>query len=130
MKNVNENRPSEIIGEFLRLIERSHREFTENERAYKELDKKTSDWAHKFEFARDKGERNKLGTAYHKERQKRREYKDMAKLYEAIHEFAISENNKPAIKRLKGMLSRQKNTDNYLFGDREYKAGENDGNDS
>ena len=36
-------------------------------------------------------------------------------------------------KRKKNLLifnQLKKNTENYLFGDREYKAGENDGNDS
>lgn len=130
MENINGRKPSEIIEDFLELIEQSHREFTENEKAYKELDGKTAEWAHKFEFAQDKNERNRLGTAYHRERKKRRGHKDLAKLYEPVHEFALSENNKATIKRLKGMLSRQKSVENYLFGDRKYKAGDKDGDDS
>lgn len=130
MDYKNERKPSEIIEDFLNLIEQSYQKFAENEKEYKNLDEKTAEWAHKFEFAQNKSERNRLGTAYQRERQKRRAYKDMAKLYESIHEFAISENNKPAIKRLKGMLARQKSTENYLFGDRKYKAGDKDGGDS
>lgn len=103
-----ERRPSEIIEDFLDLIERSHKEYLDNKKAYEQLDNKTLVWAHDFEFAPDKTTRNKLGTAYQKERKKRREYKDIAELYKNIHEFACSENNKPILKRLNGMLAKQK----------------------
>lgn len=125
-----DRRPSEIIQDFLDLIELSHQEFTENEKAYKELDENILVWAHRFEFAENKNERNRLGTAYQRERRKRRKYKDAAKLYKYIHEFAVSENNKPTLKRLKGMLGKQKEDEKYLFSNRKYKAGDKDGDDS
>lgn len=125
-----DRKPSEIIQDFIDLIEQSHQEYIKNEAAYKKLDERTLEWAHRFEFVADKNERNRLGTAYQKERKQRRAYKDTAKLYENIHEFAVSENNKPALKRLKGMLARQIEDEKYLFGDREYKAGGNNGDDS
>lgn len=123
-----DRKPSEIMQDFLELIERSHYEYIENEKAYKALDEKTHEWAHKFEFASNKNERNRLGTAYQRERIQRREYKDAAQLYKYIHEFAVSENNKPALKRLKGVLAKQKDEEKYLLGDRKYKAGDSDDN--
>lgn len=98
MNTNKEKRPSEIIQDFLDLIELSH-----------------------MEFAANKNERNKLGTAYQKERKQRRKHKDVAELYEIIHEFAKSENNKPTLGRLKGMLAKQKAMEGYLFGERKYK---------
>lgn len=116
-----EKRPSEIIEDFLELLNRSHSEYAINKKAYEDLDSKTTIWAHDFEFAPDKATRNRLGTAYQKERKKRREYKDAAELYVIISEFASSENNKAVLKRLKGALTKQKEKEAYLFGERVYK---------
>lgn len=125
-----DRKPSEIVQDFINLIERSHQEYAKNEAAYKKLDDKTLEWAHRFEFVSDKNERNRLATAYQKERKQRRTCKDIAKLYKNIHEYAVSENNKPALKRLKGTLAKQKEDEDYLFGDRKYKVGERDSDDS
>jgi len=114
-------KPSEIIEDFLLLIELSHEACESNEKAYQELDNNYTIWAHKFEFAKDKAERNKLGTAYQKERKKRREFKDTALLYESIHNFSKSENNKPCLRRLEGALKQQRRHENYLEGDRTCK---------
>lgn len=124
---INERKPSEIIEDFIDLIERSHKEYLENKKAYEQLDNKTLVWAHDFEFAPDKAARNRLGTAYQKERKKRREYKDNAELYKNIHEFACSENNKPILKRLSGTLAKQKEKEAYLFSERVYKKDGDDG---
>lgn len=126
----NERLPSAIIEDFLELMKRSQEEYAENKKAYESLDAKTVEWAHEFEFAPDKITRNKLGTAYQKERKKRREYKDAAELYGAISEFACSETSKAFLKRLKGALAKQKEREAYLFGQRVYKGKVADANDN
>ena len=46
---------------------------------------------------------------------------DMLKI---IHDFVCSDNNKGALKRMKGMISIQKHQEEYLDGKKEYKGGE------
>lgn len=47
-------------------------------------------------------------------------------LWENIHKFGSSENNKPFLKRLKGLITEQKRTEEYLETppeQREFKGG-------
>ena len=81
-------------------------------------------WDHKIEFAKDKNERNRIATAHQKERLERRRYKNISDLYKEIHGFICHELNKAILKRLKALLEKQKRVEEYLYGDREYKAGD------
>ncbi|GAA0254067.1 hypothetical protein MCI89_14120 [Muricomes sp. OA1] len=127
---MGDRKPSEIIQDFIDLLNYANDIYTKSKSECEQLDsiERVRSWQHKFEFAKDKQERNRLATALHKERLKRRKYKDTVDLYRYVHDFSNSENNKAVLKRLGGMLNLQKRTEEYLESDREYKAG--DGDDS
>jgi predicted ribonuclease YlaK len=117
-----DRKPSDIIADFISLIETSHTEYQNSMNIAKGYDKKTIDWIHEFELADNYDERNRLATALHAERKERRKHKDVAALYEKIHVFAISEKNKPTLKQLKFLLSEQKKSEEYVANpNREYK---------
>ena len=124
-------KPSEIIQDFIDLLNYANDFYNESKSECERLDsiERVRSWQHKFEFAKDKQERNRLATALHKERLKRRRYKDTVDLYRYVHDFSNSENNKAVLKRLGGMLNLQKRTEEYLNRDREYKAGDDDDSD-
>lgn len=91
-----DRKPSDIIADFISLIETSHTEYQNSMNIAKGYDKKTIDWVHEFEL--------------------------VAALYEKIHVFAISEKNKPTLKQLKFLLSEQKKSEEYVANpNREYK---------
>lgn len=119
----NEKRPSEIISNFIELMKTAQEQYANAKKKCSELDsfERHEYWDHLFEFAKDKSERNKLATAFQKERKRRREYKDIVDLYIRINDFVSSENNKAILKRMNGMLTMQKNQEEYLLSDREYK---------
>lgn len=125
----NSGKPSDVINnfiEYLKDIEEKYKEAKKQCAFYDSHDRQI-DWEHKFEFAKNKSERNKLATAYQQERKKRREYKDIVDLYENIVRFVSSEQNKPTLNRMKSMISKQISKEEYLDGDRVYKkrsAGE------
>lgn len=116
-----ERKPSEIIGDFIHLIDSSHSEFLDSINISNGYDKKTIDWVHDLEAACNYAERNRLSTSWHRERIERRKSKDRAELYEKIHKFAISERNKQSIKELRHLLQEQVKTEQYLSSEREYK---------
>lgn len=119
----NEKRPSEIISDFIELMKTAQEQYADAKKKCSELDsfERHEYWDHLFEFAKDKSERNKLATSFQKERKRRREYKDIVDLYIRINDFVSSENNKAVLKRMNGMLTMQKNQEEYLLSDREYK---------
>lgn len=121
-----ERKPSEIIQDFIDLLKESQEKYDASKAECEKLDspERSKQWAHKFEFADNKQERNKLATAYRNERKLRRQNKDVVDLYKCIHDFASSENNKAVLKRLNGMLGMQKHNEKYLSSDRQYKAGD------
>ena len=124
-------KPSEIIQDFIDLLNYANDIYNESKSECERLDsiERVRSLQHKFEFAKDKQERNRLATALHKERLQRRKFKDTVDLYIHVHNFSNSENNKAVLKRLGGMLNLQKRTEEYLDSDREYKAGDDDDSD-
>jgi len=122
MKNEEERKPSEIIKDFINLIEKSHSEYISSMNIATGYDKKTIDWVHEIGASDNCKERSKIATAWHEEIIERRKHKDNAALYEKIHSFATSENNKPTLKRLKWILSEQIKSEEYVANpNREYK---------
>lgn len=119
-----EKQPSEIISDFIELMKTAQEQYKNNKSKCEELDSfdRTVYWKHSFEFATNKAERNKLGTALQRERQERRGYKDVVDLYKTINDFAHCENNKPTLKRLNTLLSMQSKQEEYLSSDRHYKG--------
>lgn len=81
-------------------------------------------WAHKFEFAKDRNERNRLATKYQNERKERRRYKNICDEYKILAGFINSDNNKGALKRLKGLIEVQRREEEYISNKRVYKGGD------
>ena len=116
-----EKLPSEIISDFLEYMESCQTNFQENRDAVEKADKQVSAFAHEFEFADGKAERNKLATAFQMQRKSRRKAKDAMLLYEKISKFASSQENKAFLRKLKGLVKEQETTEQYLRSERVYK---------
>ncbi len=123
-----EKKPSEVIHEFVEYLNITKDVYEQAKKKCEEYDsvERLIQWAHKFEFAKDKLERNRLATAYQKERQDRRKYKDICDTYETVYKFITSDNNKSALRRMKGMVNIQKCQEDYVDGDRVYKGDKHD----
>ena len=118
---MREKKPSEVLGEFLSYIDDVK---TEYERAFAivgEEDKRLQDLLHALEFAPNKQERNKIATQFQRSRRRRRKAKDTVLELEKVYEFQKDQANKPFLKRLRGTITQQKGTEQYLAGQREYK---------
>ncbi len=118
-------KPSEIIQEFLQLLDESHECFNNSSTLIEAENRRTLVNTHQLEDCPD----DRLYEFAYKWRQDlrdRRKECDRKALYENIHKFAISEQNKPVLKRLKGLLKEQITTEEYLetpYEEREYKKG-------
>lgn len=122
MRRQQERMPSEIISDFVDLLNKSHPEYLESMKIANKFDDKTLTWVHDMEKETNYDVRNKLITRWHRERMERRKHKDNAVLYEKIHRFSSNEKNKVVLKNLRGLLSDQIKTEEYLQNpNREYK---------
>ena len=121
-----EIRQSEKLKGFIQFLEDTKESYESAKKKLGEYDSKERHiyWAHKFEFANNRNERNRLTAEYHHERLERRKYKDICDLYELVYEFINSENNKSTLKRLKGAIQRQEKQEDYLESERTYKRGD------
>ena len=124
--NTGERKPSEIAQEFIDFLEESKNVYEYAKRKCDEYDsiERHISWAHKFEFAKDRNERNRLATEFQNERKERRRYKNICDEYKTLVNFINSDNNKGALKRLKGLIEVQKKEEEYLSNKRVYKGGE------
>ena len=116
-----ERRPSEIITEFLNFLESSKNEY---ESAYEDVgkeDSKVQTFLHDMEFAKDKGERNRIATRLQQSRKARRKAKDRVKLYEHVHNFYTDKQNQGFLKALRRLQNEQASEEKYLFSPREFK---------
>lgn len=118
---MNERRPSEVLEEFLSYIDDVKTEYEKTFAIVGEEDKRLQDLLHALEFAPNKQERNKIATQFQKSRRRRRKAKDKVLELERVYEFQKDQANKPFLKRLKGTITQQKGTEQYLSGQREYK---------
>ena len=109
-----ERQPSEIIEDFLELVDRSHSEYEEAKSKVSFYDSRTFTWTHDLEDAPNKAERNKLATAWQRELKERRKEKDRMKLWEKIHEMGSDATNKAYLKRLRYLVDIQKKTEEYV----------------
>lgn len=114
-------KPSEVLENFLSYMERTKAEYEENFAIVGEEDKCLQDLLHALEFAPNKQERNKIATQFQLSRKRRRIAKDKVLELEKIYDFHKDQTNRPFFKKLKGTLTQQKGTEQYLAGQREYK---------
>lgn len=122
-----DRKPSEIIQDFLNLIETSHAEFNESKESVEYFNSRTYKWTHDLEDCQNKQERNRLATAWQKELKERRKQKDRKNLWEKIHNFGADVNSKAFLKRLRYLVQEQRKVEEYLetpYEEREYKGGD------
>lgn len=105
--------PSEIIREFLELLDESHEYFNNSVAMIEAENSKTLINTHSLEDCDDE---NLYDFAYQWrcDLRKRRKACDIKVRYENIHKFAISEQNKPTLKRIRGLLKEQIASEEYL----------------
>lgn len=118
---MEDKRPSEILEQFLDYMDTVKIEYEEAFAIVGEEDKRLQDMLHALEFASNKQERNKIATQFQRSRKRRRKAKDKVLELERVYEFQKDQANKPFLKRLRGMITQQKGTEQYLAGQREYK---------
>ena len=120
-----EQKPSEVIKAFLALVEQSHTEYSNSKGKVDYFNKHTYELVHMLEDCPDKT-LFCFAKQWRQETQDRRKERDNMALWENIHKFGSSENNKPFLKRLKGLLTEQKRAEEYLEippEQREFKRG-------
>ena len=116
-----DERPSEIITDFLKFLDAAKCEYESAYDAVGKEDAKTQTFMHDLEFAQDKSERNRIATRFQKSRKDRRKQKDRALLFEHIHNFYTDKRNGELIKALRRLQNEQIAAEKYLFGQREFK---------
>jgi len=120
-----ERKPSEIIQDFLNLIEKSHDEFKESKEKVEYFNAQTYVWTHRLEDCKNKQERGRLSTEWQKELKQRRKEKDRKNMWEKIHTFGADANNKAFLKKIRRLMEEQKTVEEYLstpYQERKYKA--------
>lgn len=120
-----DKKPSEIIQEFLQLLDESHEHFNEACSLIGAENSKTLVNTHLLEDCED-DELYEFAYKWRAALRERRRQCDRKALYENIHRFAISEANKPTAKRLNGLVKEQIKTEEYLdipYKEREFKGG-------
>lgn len=121
-----DKKPSEIIQDFLDLIDKSHTEFNDSKFKVDNYNSKTYTWTHQLEDYKNKQERNRLATAWQRELRERRREKDRKNLWEKIHTFGADVSNKAFLKKLRYLIQEQRKVEEYLetpYEEREYKKG-------
>jgi len=118
--DLKQHKPSEVIEEFLSFLENANSEHIQCKQIVEKCNKKNIDYLHDMEFAKDKGERNRIATKIHNNQIQRRTAKDRALEMEKLAAFFTDKNNKPFIGQLKRLLKEQGDREKYLADDREY----------
>lgn len=127
---MDKQKPSEVIDAFLKFLEDASVEHIDCIKTVDLCGKKNIDYLHDMEFAKDKGERNKIATKIHNNQIIRRKAKDRSMELEKVAAFFTDKSNKPFIGQLKRLLKEQRDKEKYLENDREYirRAGEESDN--
>lgn len=112
--------PSEAIGEFLSYMDQLGPEYDLAKEQMKKEQDKELDFLHDFEFAKDRAERNRLGTKLHQSRVYRRKCKDQMQELEYIINFLRDPANKKFMSALRQLLGNQRKQEEYLHGERHY----------
>lgn len=117
---MKERKPSEVIEEFLSFLENANKEHLECDQTVEICNKRNIDYLHDMEFAKDKGERNRIATKIHNNQIQRRAAKDRALELDKPSAFFTDKSNKPFIGQLRRLLNEQKDKERFLESDREY----------
>lgn len=99
-----EQKPSEIIEAFLALVAQSHTEYNNSKGKVDYFNKHTYELVHTLEDCPDET-LFYFAKQWRQETQDRRKERDNMTLWEALHKFGSIEQNKPFLKRLKGLIT-------------------------
>lgn len=116
-----EKKPSEVLEELLELLKESQKEYQSCMSGVYQYDKKPQDYLHDMEFTSNCKERSKISTQMHRDRIERRRLKDRAQLVQNIAAFYSDKSNKQFFDKLKSLISKQKEIEKFLEGERHYK---------
>lgn len=120
-----EQKPSEVLETFLALMEQSHTEYNNSKGKVDYFNKHTYELVHTLEDCPDE-DLLEFAQQWRQETQDRRKERDNMAIWDALHKFGSSDQNKPFLKRLKGLITEQKRTEEYLETppeQREFKGG-------
>lgn len=121
-----ERKPSDVLSDFLILMEESGRQYEASKSRVDYFNSKTLDMVHSLEDCPE-DRLLEFTRQWQRELRDRRAERDNMALWENIYRFRCSEQNKPFIKRLKGLLTEQGKTEEYLKTppeQREYKGAQ------
>ena len=116
-----EPKPSEQLEAFRDIVDQCASRYDVAHSNLDQEDKRLQDLLHEIEFAPDKAAQSRASTKLRQSRKKRRENKDMVKLYEEIVRFFSDPGNRKAIERMRQLLGRQRKEEEYLSSERTYK---------
>ena len=113
--------PAESLEEFLNFVDHCYQEYKMAQEAVSREDKRLQDLLHELEFAKEKGERNRVATKFQSSRRERRKHKDIVKRNELVVKFFEEKSHRETLNKLRQLLGRQRKEEEYLSSERTYK---------
>lgn len=102
---------SEIIADFLDMVEQCKKDYMISSEKISEADRASSDLIHSIEFSNSSRDRSKAATLLHKVRQDRRFYKDINEEAAVIVNYL--EEYKKAMDKLRNVLGEMRKVEEY-----------------
>lgn len=109
-----ERKPSEIVTDFLKFMEQSSKKYEAANADVGREDSKVQTFLHDMEFASNENERDRIAALLQRSRRERRKAKDIAQLYENIHNFYTDKQNQNILKALRRLQNEQITLEMYL----------------
>ena len=113
--------PAESLEEFLNVVDHCYQEYQMAQEAVSREDRRLQDLLHELEFAKEKGERNRVATKFQSSRRERRKHKDIVKRNELVVKFFEEKSHRETLNKLRQLLGRQRKEEEYLSSERTYK---------
>ena len=117
--------PAESLEEFLNVVDHCYQEYQMAQEAVSREDRRLQDLLHELEFAKEKGERNRVATKFQSSRRERRKHKDIVKRNELVVKFFEEKPHRDTLNKLRQLLGRQRKEEEYLSSERIYKSRAN-----
>ena len=117
--------PAESLEDFLKFVDQCYQEYQMAQEAVSREDKRLQDLLHELEFAKEKGERNRVATKFQRSRKERRKHKDIIKRNELVVKFFEEKPHRDTLNKLRQLLGRQRKEEEYLSSERIYKPRAN-----
>ncbi len=93
--------PAESLEEFLNFVDHYYQEYQMAQEAVSREDKRLQDLLHELEFAKEKGERNRVATKFQSSRRERRKHKDIVKRNELVVKFFEEKPHRDTLNKLR-----------------------------